>query len=996
MEPKLTVAYNSHGSNGILGVGWSLSGLSGISRCPRTSAQDGIDAAVNNDLNDRYCVDGARLVRVGTLTDGLDGSEYRIEIDSASRVVAYGSAGSAGPSYFVMKSKGGIITEYGNTTDSKLGSSSGGAVRSWFINKISDTYGNYISYTYNSNAATGESYISRIDYGGNVGAGLSHKNSVIFDYNSRPDLERTYLKGGVFHLGVRIASIRTQVDGVGVRRYNFSYSSSAATGRSLLTKISSCTAAGQCLPDVSFSWFNPSSSSLFSQIGSFQSQSYAVYKGDPSWYFTGDFNGDGKTDYLWCPDGGDGRWLIGYGSDAGITAPVYASPALPASLASGHSTRPESANWAIVGDFNGDGKSDYMWIPSNGDGRWLIAYGSTSGFVLPSYASPALPNTFGVQARPNRNSEYQWRMLGDFNGDGRADYMWIPDGTSDWVIAYGSSNGFVLPLNADGTLKVAIPNIIGGAYYNRGSTSAWMLGGDFNGDGKTDYMWLPQGSDGRWMVAYGTQDGFEIPAYSNPALPAYVGSPAVGTHHDDHGWRLTGDFNGDGRTDYMWLTNGTSNWVIAYGSKDGFIVPLNTDGSVKVVLPNLVDGVHNNRNANSSGWGIAGDFNGDSKTDYIWLPQNGDGRWMLALGRADGLELHSYDSPVLNNYFATGVLNRNAGGVAQYQRLLGDFDGDGKLDYAWLPDCTGMGDCNWRIASLNRDVPDRITYISDGGGSTVAINYQSLARAIGGSYTLSGSKTYPQVLFAGPMFVVSSATFSNGVGGTRSVSYKYANAVIERGTGRGASGFEWVQQRDDATGIVSRTYYRQDWPLFGMSYQSGRGTSEGNWSNLELTQTLYSFMALTAGDAAATCTDSAVGTMSPTCASSAIAAGKRYVVYPAQRDTQPMDLDGTALPRTRVINQNVDKYGNVGTVITQTLTPSGTSAEFTKTLTNTYGPADTTNWILGRLLTSKVEASMGTTVPASVVPGSGGLPAAPAPTLTAQQLVPILSVLLDD
>ena len=36
MTPKLSLTYSSSGSNGILGMGWGLDGLSQISRCPTT------------------------------------------------------------------------------------------------------------------------------------------------------------------------------------------------------------------------------------------------------------------------------------------------------------------------------------------------------------------------------------------------------------------------------------------------------------------------------------------------------------------------------------------------------------------------------------------------------------------------------------------------------------------------------------------------------------------------------------------------------------------------------------------------------------------------------------------------------------------------------------------------------------------------------------------------------------------------------------------------
>jgi hypothetical protein len=65
MTPSLSLEYRHRTRGGLLGVGWSIGGLSQITRCPRTVAQDGISAAPLRSTADRFCLDGQRLVVVG-------------------------------------------------------------------------------------------------------------------------------------------------------------------------------------------------------------------------------------------------------------------------------------------------------------------------------------------------------------------------------------------------------------------------------------------------------------------------------------------------------------------------------------------------------------------------------------------------------------------------------------------------------------------------------------------------------------------------------------------------------------------------------------------------------------------------------------------------------------------------------------------------------------------------------------------------------------------
>ena len=74
MQPSLALTYNSQAGNGLGWMGWSLSGLSAIHRCPATIDQDGFAGSLNYDANDRFCLDGERLIRINMgLTYGAPG-----------------------------------------------------------------------------------------------------------------------------------------------------------------------------------------------------------------------------------------------------------------------------------------------------------------------------------------------------------------------------------------------------------------------------------------------------------------------------------------------------------------------------------------------------------------------------------------------------------------------------------------------------------------------------------------------------------------------------------------------------------------------------------------------------------------------------------------------------------------------------------------------------------------------------------------------------------
>ncbi|WP_316228455.1 SpvB/TcaC N-terminal domain-containing protein [Bradyrhizobium sp. SZCCHNR1039] len=254
MEPSLALTYSSQSGNGTLGMGWSLSGLMTIVRCPQTLAQDGVHGSLNYDGNDRFCLNGQRLVAINNGSYGADGTEYRTEIDGFSRIVSHGGAGN-GPAWFEVRTKAGQIMEFGRTADAFVPVTSGAATaRLWALDKVSDPKGNSLAVSYTLQANLSQALPSRIDYTSNSTAGLAPYASVQFVYGSRSDVRPQYLVGALIETTQRLTNVKTFVGSNLVADYQLGYQQGSVTGRSRLISMKPCGGDGNCLPATGFAY----------------------------------------------------------------------------------------------------------------------------------------------------------------------------------------------------------------------------------------------------------------------------------------------------------------------------------------------------------------------------------------------------------------------------------------------------------------------------------------------------------------------------------------------------------------------------------------------------------------------------------------------------------------------------------------------------------------------------------------------------------------------
>ncbi len=99
VAPQVSLQYSSAGGNGHVGVGWSISGVTLISRCRETAeSKDGAGEVVPSPITygteDKFCLNGERLFVSNGGIYGANGTEYRTEKEQFARITSIGGSGN--------------------------------------------------------------------------------------------------------------------------------------------------------------------------------------------------------------------------------------------------------------------------------------------------------------------------------------------------------------------------------------------------------------------------------------------------------------------------------------------------------------------------------------------------------------------------------------------------------------------------------------------------------------------------------------------------------------------------------------------------------------------------------------------------------------------------------------------------------------------------------------------------------------------------------------
>ena len=605
MQPDLSLAYHSRGGNGLLGVGWNLSGGSRITRCSPTPAQDNRTAPLRFNNSDHFCLDGNRLVLMSG-THGSASAEYRTEVDQFTRVTI-SSATDKGPSQFEVRHRDGRILRYGSTAGSILEGpraqlvpapptgvsvSYPSTVRyAWALSEVRDSMGNFMrmQYAMMPDAYDGhavEQFPTAIEYTGSDADIANYgtpRRCVEFHYETnRPDKEVQFVSGLKLKTARRLARIDmwapSAYAGTSIARmrsYVLNYHNESISRRSLLYSIQECDGQGVCRRPLEFEWnlgrdgenagFYEHINTNITEVaanGWVRDASYpGGYNTTATDFWTAlpaDINGDGRDDLLYRFSGVSGasvsppEWRFRLSTGSGFGAAVRATN-LPKALVG------DALEELLTVDMDMDGKTDVIGLnrtdPANGLSGHYQLYRSTGS----SFAAAWNPSDeiYDFYADAVENVVPPAMQVGDLNGDG------LPDVLRGWkghVSDAASPTFWAFRLNTlatTGSLTFSAPYTSLGI---RGSADHVGFATDVDGDGaaevllrKPDPLPSSQSKSPDGFAGYFTAVGV-TPEGSLRESETKLGAlpwdfPYAPPYHSRQQWLV--DVNGDGLPDAL-------------------------------------------------------------------------------------------------------------------------------------------------------------------------------------------------------------------------------------------------------------------------------------------------------------------------------------------------------------------------------------------------------------------------------------------------------------
>ena len=815
IAPRIDVSVSTSGK-------LALSTGSSISRCAHPFTVNNVYRPVQLSVDDDFCLNGSPLIEVAP-------NEYRTELESFKRIVAFGSSNN-GPNSFQIQTGNGTTITLGGTEESKS-KAANDVIVTWHVSNVEDVYGNGMWYEYEDVAAGPEveRLLTQIQYGSKTQAEAN--TQVEFNYELKPDSRAGFDRGVKTLSSRRLASIESSVTSntavrQRVRLYNFSYEQTEIGGFSRVERVEECVV--ECFRPTLFKYaplvdgweshtINPSN---------IPQESLQRNDGKPRGTLI-DLNGDGLSDWvISVKDGGSTvlrTWLKN--TDAGYTeSNDYALE----EILYDYDMHVDGANLAQLVDVNGDGLVDLISAYSD-DGTVHNRLRVNNGTGFDSPLTNKLPdNTFTIDA--NGDIQARTRVL-DVNGDALPDFVqsfrdghgvpqtktWL-NATSNvgvsWVdtpayalkwplVNYendveGTIEGDLLDINADGLVDtvVSFTNDVGVSnnqtWLNTGS--GWLHNANFDMPvGLNDMSLHPKGAplgqlldvngDGLLDVlsSLDITDGVQTTEYRNAWIntgQGFIGAPEYSTLKP------------------LWHKDTSLDKLDVFGT----IADVDSDGR-----PELVRSFEN---ASSQ------------ITKEVW--SHSSGSWQSA---------PSLVTKLLPIPYFKQFANLDSASVP----IVTDLDIDGAVDL--LVSTPGTKELWLGPVASEGTFAGYLTEVVNGLGSATRVEYglSNDSDLVSFNSTANITSAYPNIVDRSPIILVRSLSMMDGLkhpdiaktntdtsnpeSGWYQVRHRYGARKVNL-LGRGWLGFSERTLSDNRTGIEVLNFYRQDYPFAGKSFHT--------------------------------------------------------------------------------------------------------------------------------------------------------------------------------
>ena len=770
IQPDLRIKYSSQQGLGILGIGWDLSGISSIDRVSKMPMLDGSYKGVELSTNDVFSLNGNRLFAL-TGGYGQSGTTYYTENENFESITSSNTVGS-GPEKFVVKDKSGNTYKYGNAFNSDLFGQNSLTRLSWYLNEVTDEFGNYMQYFYKQ--LSGEVVIDKIEYTGNSAAGIIAYNSVKFEYMPLAENTSYYVNGIIFQKTQLLRSITSLAGNQIVRKYVFDYNWNIGTYLAMVREVDS---DGNELNPTSFCWGNQNDNN-----GLDNSQSAVVFSNASDYVnltsVPADLNGDGFSDYV-CFNTPGGRVRVLHNEfKNNVTNNTITFSSQYDQVLLDHISKHLSSN---VIDENKDNRQEvysmfsdtYGYLNSSGaaisKSYYILRTTEDANGVIntTNIGNVTLPNSYEVNFSPSQF----FTDVSDYTGDGISDYV-IIDSEQILLMNYTTNSVFTFPLSTSSVARPISFNNDGVKdfiIFNNSNAQTMDVGVvTFNGSALSQNFW--------------TSYGFWSNLTPNKLLKNFG----------------IGDFNGDGIDDMVYLTETLDEMYIRRGDGFGFAaVPVKVN-EFTPLSQNLDTSLR------------VEDIDGDGKADIIitdnsvQLANSAVNNCFTYFSLGDRIiKGFSYSGDwshtAVNDVFYGKIRTDTEGGTYAFQRQISteaitgnnirgaDFNGDGIFDL------TSFGAAGQEFVITNNiggKIKRAINKIETPFQKKILIDYANVNSEIYVKYSTkhqvynkqsTTNYTNPLYNYKPSMYCVRATREDAGIGGafTKRMRYEYSDAVYD-------------------------------------------------------------------------------------------------------------------------------------------------------------------------------------------------------------------------